>query len=250
MLRTGRPQMLRAAIGGRDLGPLEPEERTDRQCQPARPGPRHPRPARAAAGTVEFPYPIGRNSSLKAGDRRDPPISSRQAFAGDIMRVHLLGLLLHRRRRGAGARPAGRAGRPPARPDRAAIARRPAPGLPGRQRPVRRARDRRRGPPAAGPARPAATPCRASPRGSTRSRRSCARSPARSRSRASAPARSRSRSPGCAPTSRQRLERIEAPAVARAAARSRAPAARRRGAAGGRTAPGSGGAGRRRRGSL
>lgn len=28
VLRTGRPQMLRASVGGRDLGPLEPEERT------------------------------------------------------------------------------------------------------------------------------------------------------------------------------------------------------------------------------
>ena len=25
MIRTGRPQMLRASVGGRDLGPLEPE---------------------------------------------------------------------------------------------------------------------------------------------------------------------------------------------------------------------------------
>jgi len=28
VIRTGRPQMLRASVGGRDLGPLEPEERT------------------------------------------------------------------------------------------------------------------------------------------------------------------------------------------------------------------------------
>jgi len=28
VVRTGRPQMLRASVGGRDLGPLEPEERT------------------------------------------------------------------------------------------------------------------------------------------------------------------------------------------------------------------------------
>ena len=55
VIRTGRPQMLRASVGGRDLGPLEPAERTIDNVSLPRPRTSPPAPSAPAAGRRAAP---------------------------------------------------------------------------------------------------------------------------------------------------------------------------------------------------